>query len=512
MLKYINVFAAMGVLLSGTSFAQNETDALRYGQTSGAATARALSLGGAGGSYGADFSSLSINPAGIGVYRSSEIMVTPVLRLNNMSGSYLGTENTEDNTRFNIGNFGLVFNTTAKGENYQKKDWKSFSVGLGFNRIADFHSAGFYGGNNTESSISEVFAADAAYNGVGQEWVPPYGFLAYYGYLTDDYYASVPYDYIIKNGGSVNQSKYWKSKGGINEWTISFGGNYREKLMLGAGLNITNYKFDRTTTYFEEDATGNKNNYFENLTYNEYLSITGIGINAKLGAIYVVNDNLRLGAAFHTPTWISFNEVSDYDMTTNTENFKSAVGATDINPITFVQPENAYAFDYAFRTPWKAVLSATGFLGKHGFITADYEYAAYNSMRYNYNREFALQERSINDALKNTYKATHSLRLGIEGKMDKFMGRLGFSYSTSPFKDAELFNGQQMGFSAGVGARLGSLFIDLAYVYLTQKISEFGYPILVADDPGLGVRKIPVGIADVRYNNSLIALTVGFKF
>lgn len=510
--KYATVLLATGIFAPVTIFAQNEIDALRYGQVNAAATARSLSLGGAGGSYGADFSSLGINPAGIGVYRSSEIMVTPVLRLNNMNGTYMGATNTDDNARLNFSNFGLVFSNPAKGSNYDKKDWKSFSVGLGFNRLADFNSVGYYAGNNPESSISEIFAADGVYNGVSQQLVPPFGFLAYNGYLTDEYLYALPYENIIKNGGSLNQSKSWESKGGINEWTISVGGNYKEKLMLGAAVGITHYKYDRSVNYFEEDATGNTDNDFDYLSYNEYLSVTGVGINLKLGAIYVVNDYLRLGAAVHTPTWISLNEVSDYDITTHTERYKANIGEPDVNPVTFVQPDNPYAFDYSLRTPWKGVLSATAFMGKNGFVTADYEYAAYNSMRYNYNRDFNDLERATNDAIKDAFRGTHNLRLGIEGRMDNFMGRLGASYTTSPFRSSDLFNGQQMSFSAGVGARFGGFFLDLAYVHYIHKISEFGYPMLVPDSDALGIRKIPVGIADLRYNNNLIALTIGVKF
>ncbi len=510
--KYISICLAMGVVLPRVVSAQNEIDALKYGQTNSAATARAMSLGGAGGSYGADFSSLGINPAGIGVYRSSEIMFTPVLRINNMKGTYLGTSNTDEHTKFNVGNFGLVFTNAAKGKNYESRDWKSFSFGLGYNRIADFNKVGYYGGTNTESSISEVFAADGVYNGTDERLVPPLGFLAYYGYLTDEYLYALPYENIIRNGGALNQSKSWESKGGINEWTISLGGNYREKLMLGATIGINSYKYNRSVTYFEQDATGNRNNDFDYLSYNEYLSVTGIGINVKLGGIYVVNEYLRLGAAFHTPTWIAFDEMSDYNITTNTEGYKASLGEPDVNPLTYVEPANAYTFNYSLRTPWRGVLSATAFMGKYGFITADYEYAAYNSMRYNYDSDYADAERNVNQALKDTYKGSHNFRLGIEGRMDNFMARLGASYATSPFKNADLFNGQQMSFSAGVGARFGSFFVDLAYVHFVQKNSEFGYPMIVKEDETLGIRKIPVGIADVRYAHNLIALTLGVKF
>lgn len=516
--KYLNTLLAAGLLLPATALAQNEIDALRYSQVSSAATARSLSLGGAGGSYGADFSSLSINPAGIGVYRSSEVMITPALRLNNLKTTYLGTNNSDDKSKVTLNNFGVVFTNAARGRRYEKSDWKAFSVGIGYNRVADFNSNGYYAGKNTESSMSEAFAADYINNGNDYSLAPPFGYFAYEGYLTNGNNQSIPYDNIIRQGGALNQSKTWQSKGGINEWTLSVGGNYREKLMLGATVGLTSYKYDRTTNYYEEDATGNLNNDFSSLSYNEYLSTSGIGFNLKLGAIYVVNDVLRIGAAFHTPTWAAFTDQSQYDITTNTEGYKASLGGNDQNPVTGISTDPSgnpllYQFDYSLRTPWRGVLSATAFLGKYGFITADYEYAAYNSMRYSFSdNSFDTYKRQVNEAIKDTYRGTHNFRVGLEGKLDNFMGRVGFAYYTSPYQKSDVFDGQRMDISAGLGARFGGFFIDLAYVHMIQKVSEFGYPLLVAPDPSKGIRNIPVGLANLDYGNNMVALTLGFKF
>lgn len=508
--KYLNILMAAGMMIPATAMAQNETDALRFGQVSSAATARSLSLGGAGGSYGADFSSISINPAAIGVYRKSEIMVTPVLRFNTMKGTYLGSAGTDDNTKLNLNNFGVVFTTAAQGKRYEKSDWKAFSVGIGYNRVADFNTRGYYAGNNKESSITEGFVADDLYNGHGQDMVPPYGYLAYWGFLNNNDGQSLAYENIIKKGGSLNQSKSWESKGGINEWNLSLGGNYMEKLMVGASVGLTSYKYERTTNYYEEDASLVSND-FDNLNYDEFISTTGIGVNLKLGAIYVVNDVLRLGASFHTPTWSAFSDLSDYKMTTNTEGYKASLGGTDENPVSTVVPDREYAYDYSLRSPWRAVLSATAFMGQYGFVTADYEYAAYNAMRYGF-RDDRNFEQAVNDAIKDTYKGTHNFRLGIEGKLQSFRGRLGFAYYTSPYKQSDLFKGQRMDLSAGIGAYFGGFFIDLAYVHIMQESAEYGYPVLVAPNARLGIRSIPVGIANIKNDNNLLALTLGFKF
>jgi hypothetical protein len=500
--KYLNIALTSAILLPLSLKAQNEVDALRYSQTNGAATARALSLGGAGGSYGGDFSSLSINPAGLGIYRSSELMITPTLRVNSMNGSYLGTNSNDNNTRFGIANLGGVFTTRLKKRG-DTNGWQTISFGIGYNRVADFNQHGYYAGNNDHSSLTEGFAADAYANGPNGNLVPPYGYLGYRGYvLADsvDNYASIPYQNIIQKGGSLNQSKSWRSTGGVDEFTGSVGANYADKLMLGATLGITSYKYDRTTAYTEADATGNNNNDFDKLQYNEYLTTTGVGVNVKLGAIYKINDYFRVGGAFHTPTWSSFTDVSDYNIDSYTEGYKASLNSTDVDPHTFVEAPAISSFDYSLRTPWKGLLSATAFMGKYGFVTADYEYTAYNSMRYSFNNEYSTYEHLVNQAIEDTYRGTHTFRLGIEGKMDNFSARLGGAYYTSPYKDSKDFDGQRLDLSAGIGARFGGFFVDLAYVHIMQKNAEFAYPVNVVSD-----------VANIKYGNNTVALTLGFK-
>ena len=63
--------------------AQTASDILRFSYLNPQGTARAMGIGGAIGGLGGDFTSLSINPAGIGGYWKSEFMVSPVLTANN---------------------------------------------------------------------------------------------------------------------------------------------------------------------------------------------------------------------------------------------------------------------------------------------------------------------------------------------------------------------------------------------------------------------------------------------
>lgn len=502
--KFFILLLISGMTAAIQTNAQTEIDALRYGMISSGATARSIGLGGTGGSYGGDFSSLTINPAGIGIYRHSKLMITPSLRMNNANSTYLNNTDKDHNSKMNLNNIGVVFTHAAQGKEYKQSAWKTFSLAIGYNRLADFNHAITYSGVNNQSSFTDVMSQDAINNGVGQNIVPPLGFLGFQGFLLTDNYGSIPQQNILDHGGSLLQTKTMESSGGIDNWTLSFGGNYEEKLMLGMGLNLLSYKYKMDSHFSEADETGNLNNDFASFDYHESLATTGIGFNLNFGAIYVVNNQFRLGVAFHTPTWSSLSDISDYDLTSNTENFKSRTGQASSNPVTFVQPDQPYSFDYNLRTPWQALLSATLFLGSHGFITADYSYIDFSSMRYRFNNNYTSYQQQVNQAIKDTYQGSNNLAIGIEGRQKNLFGRLGFAYHSSPFQRSADFDGQSMDFSAGIGVHVSSISIDLGYMHTIYKSAEYAYPMLASG--------VVTGIATMQQNNNLVALTLGFQF
>lgn len=98
-------------------------------------TARSMALGGAFTSLGADLASMSINPAGLGMYRRNEIALTPMMTF--QSSETPGTMSYAKNgkNRFSMANFGAALNAYEGTGTLT-----SFTVGIGLNRIADFNS------------------------------------------------------------------------------------------------------------------------------------------------------------------------------------------------------------------------------------------------------------------------------------------------------------------------------------------------------------------------------------
>ncbi|MCD6064737.1 MAG: hypothetical protein K0R82_2648 [Flavipsychrobacter sp.] len=502
------LLALSGVTSFYIASAQDETDALRYSFLQPMGTARSMGIGGALGSVGGDFTSLSVNPAGIGVYRASEFMVTPSLKINSVNSTYQGVNTSESNTRFNFNNLGAVFTYSPRGQRYDRAKWKAASFGIGVNRLADFNRNVFYGGRNNTSSFSEIFVTDAVNFNVinNQQDLGNTATLAGIGWQTF-LMDTINGDFVpVPNYNTgLNQQRSLRERGGINEIVLSFGGNYREKLMLGATLGLPAVSYNRTMVFDETDASNNPNNDFQSLSFTEDLRSSALGINLKLGFIYKPSDEFRVGAAIHTPTYLGFTDIQNRTITANTEAF----GGTQTLLAGIDIPEQV--FEYGLTTPWRAVVSATGFLGKYGFVTADYEYVDYASSRYNFDGQFINTEQFINQLIKQRYRGASNVRLGAEARFDQVMVRLGFGYYGNPEKNG---GDDRLSLSAGLGYRFDNWFVDLGFVNTQYEEKEqpyyLQYPENYFPDNPSGV--IPVPQATIKNSLNNVALALGWKF
>lgn len=487
----------LAIALLGTAHyavAQDVSDALRYSYLTPQGTARSIGIGGAEGSVGGDMSSLDINPAGIGIYRSSEITFTPSIKINGATGQYLNNSTTANNSAFNFNNIGIVLTNAKKGRRYDHSRWKTVSFGIAYNRLADFNNNYAYSGNNYTSSAAQAYAADATVNGDAEQPGTP-GYNGYQSYLTN--YDSVNNKYVsaVDPTKGVGQQRIVNQSGGINELAFSLGGNYMEKLMLGATIGVPIINYDRDAEYSEQSLTNGTD--FLNYQYYDHLHTNGSGINLKIGAIYKFSDYFRIGLALHSPTYYS---IHDDDHTYINSSFVS-IGQTDV-------PTTINTFDYSMTTPWRGILSATGFLGKYGFITADYEYVDYSATRFHYGSDYLAAENEVNQEIQNSLKSASNLRVGVEGRVtNMFSIRLGFDYMGNPYKSSGPYgnvDGSSIAFTGGVGFRFTHWFIDAGFIHTQFKSAEQPYPQFASN--------IAIPTASIQNSLNTAALTVGFKF
>lgn len=118
------LFGTSLLLTAASAFAQTDADAFRYTGTSITGTARYTAMSGAFGALGGDFSVLSTNPAGIGIYRSSEVSFTPSIFSANTKSNFDGNTSSANKTNFNFGNAGLILTNKIRNEG---EGWKSWS-------------------------------------------------------------------------------------------------------------------------------------------------------------------------------------------------------------------------------------------------------------------------------------------------------------------------------------------------------------------------------------------------
>lgn len=423
------------------TFSQNEIDALRYSQSFPTGTARFTSMGGAFGALGGDFSSLSLNPAGIAIYRKSEITFTPALFSSFSKTNHYGNSGFGNKANFHFGNAGIVatFNT---GDN---TGWISSTIGFGYNHQNNYNSRLSIEGVNNESSLLDMYKQQIETN----EYNPFGSLLAWDAYLIDS--ANGEFFTMIPNYGEI-QKKTINRSGSKGETVFSFGGNYENRLYLGGTVGFTKIRFSEVSTYTETTDSKDTTTKLNSFSLTENLTTTGSGINFKLGMIYRVHDFVRVGGAVHTPTYYDLSDKWDAKLNADYEdtlfNFASDIGLND----------------YSIVTPFKAIGSFAILFGKAGLFSFDYEFVDYSLARISGTGANNYSYSSENKEISDKYIACGNIKMGTEWRINPFSFRAGFANYGNPFSAGIGNKGSVNSFSGGFGIREEGYFIDFSYV------------------------------------------------
>jgi hypothetical protein len=472
-----------------TLFSQNSSDALRYSRILYGGSARFQGLGGAFGAIGADFSSLATNPAGIGLYNSSEFSLGPSVRLENSRAEYNSEISTDNKFSIGMGNLGLVFHIKGSGKN--SVGFKGFNIGFGMNRQNDFNSHVSIEGVNNKNSLLTQYV-DILNN-------DPYGLTPqmiderYPFDIATAYNANLLYLYDSLNlfyandapNGGVIQAKYINTRGSINEFNFSFGANFNDQVYFGATIGVPMLNYYEYSQYTEIKSDTAKVHYFRSMTYDQELQTRGTGINFKLGLIYRPANWVRIGAAIHTPTY--------YGNMRDSWN-SSMVGEFDDG--TWRSSSPLGSFDYHLTTPFRAIGSLAFIIGNFGLISGEYEYVNYSQARFSSNTE-SLSD--VNGDIVHKYKSPLNLRAGTEWRIKNFMIRGGFGYYGSPYQ-SNINTGEMYVGTFGLGYRVKHFFCDISYQWTESKEDYYLY------DPTL------VNPSKNRYVTSTVTTTIGFRY
>jgi hypothetical protein len=515
MKKFLLIITA-ALLCLAKSYSQAPDDILKYSYFPQHGTARNMAIGGAMGSLGGDINALYVNPAGLGLYKTGEVVLSPALLFNNNKFNFRGRDTASKKGAFDIGTSGFVVGFNTPGSK-----WTSQAFSIGINQSANFNNSYTYKGTNNQSSYTEMLTEEFSNSHLSIDQAlnnPRFAFgvaPALYTYLIDTFRVNnkvlvkgLP-EFLLANGTALNQQKTVDTKGGIYDIAMGYAANMDDKFYWGGSIDFSIVNYSRFTRYIESDPSGNTNNNFDKFELQDNLTTKGLGINGKIGLMFKPAEYLRLGLAIHTPTFYSLTDRESSDLTVNSEGYN---GTASVNSGVFTSGQQGET-KYAASTPWKLIASGSYVFREindtrkqRAFVTADVEYVGYPRSGYKADGENVTSEdvayyKDLKGVIKNYYKSAVNFRLGGELKFNTIMFRAGGAYYANPYKDPNLkSNVTQL--SGGLGYRNHGIFVDLTYVHNINR--DVNFPYRIADKPNT--------FAEQSGSRGNLVATVGFKF
>ncbi len=499
-------------------------NALLFSRTKPGGSARIQAMGGAQIALGGDFSSALSNPAGLGMYNRSEFTFSPAINTYRTDAAHLGTKSSDSKNVFNIPGLSYVHHLPQ-----EKKGFLGGSFGVSMTRINDFNTTFQYEGVDEISSIVDSFKERAAGYSINElpnpyEDTPLLSFnvpegLAYLTFLINPYSEADPYpspftedDYLDYTNYFSELDTLWNNgveefrtqtrnqtvnvKGAQYQWSLAYGGNYKDKLFFGASVGITTLRYNYSTSYHESDFSFSESPGYDpldNLELNEDILIDGTGINLTLGLIYRLATFAQIGVSFVTPTYYEFSD--SYSARLRADwNASAGYGDQD-------ESSEPILSEYTITTPLKLSTGTAVFLGKYGFITCDVEFVKYNKAKYDSNTP-GVSFNPENEDIKFYYTPVVNYRMGAEFRYNIFRLRGGYSIQNNPYKKTFDIDRKISTVSAGAGVRLSKFFVDAAWLRSKGESSFSQYALNNGEGP----------VAALNNKVNSVMLTVGFTF
>lgn len=437
--------------------AQYLTESLLFTQNFNLGSAKFSALSGAMGSVGGDYSATILNPAGLGLYRSSEYGISFGFENFSAKSDYLNTQAADNLFYSKIPNFHFV-SSKFKIEN-QDKALKFFNIAVGMHKMSNYDSHVKISASDVDHSVTDYLAINAngnsypgyydAYYNEGINWE---SLTAYRSNMivtlptSDPDYAPDEYYSPLNAGDLMDHEAIIEKKANNREYSFSMAANYWNKIYIGASLNVQTYKHEETQ-FYQEFANELNTSYIDKIEYNKYFYITGLGLNLDVGIIYKPVPFFRIGAAYSSPSIINYKSQYQYRAITvytyDTWN-SSPVGS---NNLLFVSSA-------------KYLLSSSLFLRNIGFVSFDYELYDFSNMKY---LDSDIEIDNLNTILKNYSKAS-SYKFGGEIRYKMMAIRGGYAMYINPKLAGSFDDEKTNSYSFGMGYKVGALTIDLAYM------------------------------------------------
>lgn len=516
--RYFSVVAVVLMSLPLTAQETYQDTKLVANELNG--TARYVGMGGALEALGADISTISSNPAGVGLFRSGQVAVsggmisqqgeTTSPSFNNIHVNINGNKN---NASFDQAGFVYAM---PYGRNGYMNFAFNYRKSRNFDQILTAANKLQYASQNKLTSKKFSIGSDLNWNALD----------AHYSELMDPILDSkgkkIGMDYL--DGTDYVFGRY--QKGYIGEYSFNVSGNINNRVFLGVtmGLHDVNY---RSNSYYTENLE--KNATVETW---EDLRIDGSGFDIKAGIILrpIATSPFRIGAYVHTPIWYDLNLNTGSDITMG-------------NKTKDISRSGEAKYDFKVYTPWKYGVSLGHTVGRELALGLTYEFADYgtidnrvNDGGYYDNRTGGYYENSLSDGNMNshtraTLKAVSTLKVGVEYKpLENWAIRLGYNYQSPIFEKGGFRDGSIASpgnayasstnytnwestnrVTCGFGYSIKRFFVDMAYQYARTNGNFYPFMSYYAKSSKPEDSNIANGV-NVSHKRHQVLFTLGYRF
>lgn len=490
-------------------------------------TARYVGMGGAMEALGADISTMSSNPAGIGVFRKSQVVG---------SGGYVGQNGSfagESKGTASLDQLGFVYAMRTGRSSF-------LNVGFNYHKSKNFKqilTAANSLDGASQNKLSVAKGVEGLFNiseNSSGTWVgDDYSFsqvdYLYYNALLMNS-ETAQYTYYNASGYDFGRS----STGYIGTYDINLSGNQGDRFYWGLTVGLDDVHYNSYSRYAEQlagDAAGSAS--LGTVTLADSRSITGTGLNIKAGVIFrpMEASPFRIGLYVHTPTWYDLS-TSNYTTLDN----GSSVGEYD-------NGHSSESYDFRLATPWKFGASLGHTVGSNLALGLTYEYSDYGQTDtrvneggsdYYYDDYFysaSSSDKAMNEHTGRTLKSVSTLKAGLEYKPQTNLAlRVGYNYvspmfSSDGYKDGTIASwGSYYSsstdytnwkatnrFTVGVGYSYRGWNFDAAYAY--SRTSGDFYPFTSYNAAASESYLDNIATAtDVTSERHQLVFTLGYRF
>ena len=515
-------FSLVALLFSMATLAQTSYEAVNVLDTDIDGTARYIGMGGAMNALGADISTMGVNPAGIGLYRSCDMMISFGSNTVNNHTDFGGVKNSGNFQGLSFDNVGLVI-----ADKYSNNGVLRFiNYGFNYRKLKDFGGNIYMNGKLNGLSQTGVMSmqvfdnnniGSAFFDSSNEAW---FGNTNYYDNASFGWLSLMGADARIIDETAFDNGYFYPSElgdfyssesGSSGAYDFNISANFVDQVYFGATLTYTNINYAYNSTYSETLLTSDGTEVIGDYTLQNWYKTKGYGWGLSLGTILrpIESSSLRFGLGVTLPTFL---HMCDYN---------SALIQSHVDGYTYTmdtQSNDAYGNDcyteYTNKTPARLNLSV-GYTFESGFAL-DAEWETRNLGTTKLYEGSGKENTIINDHTQKYFGTQNTFRFGAEKMfLESFSARLGYNYTVGGVKNdawkmipinsvqtntdyKNFLNAHE--FSAGLGYRGDIFYADLAMLYSSRNFNF--YPFENVDLQSTKLNRI----------NVKAVATLGFRF